>query len=76
MQISRGYQICVSCFHESIHLHAHRCAFCDREVCVHCVVRIVESGELLCPDCVLEGAEASETSAKTNSPAKTKGKPE
>ena len=74
MQLSRGYQICVSCFHESTRLHAHHCADCDRDVCVHCVVRIVDSGELLRPDCVLEPAEAGETSARTTSPARRKGK--
>jgi hypothetical protein len=53
-QVSRGYQVCVSCFHESTILAVHRCTDCDREVCTHCVVTIAETREYVCPDCATE----------------------
>ena len=53
-QRSRGYQICVSCFHGSAIVATRRCPDCDREVCTLCVVRIDESSEYVCPDCALE----------------------
>jgi hypothetical protein len=40
--------------HESITVPAYRCDDCDREVCTHCVVRIVATQESLCPDCASE----------------------
>ncbi len=54
LQISRGYRVCVSCFHESVGLPAYRCVDCDREVCSLCVVRIRMPRENLCPECARE----------------------
>src|SRR4051794_26908694 len=58
-QISRGFQVCVSCFHESILVRAHRCVDCDREVCTLCAVRI-EDRENLCPECANERQSVSQ----------------
>jgi hypothetical protein len=53
-QVTRGSQVCVSCFHESTLVHTHRCQNCDREVCTLCVVTVAATGEYLCLECATD----------------------
>jgi hypothetical protein len=71
-QLSRGHQVCVSCFHETTVVPAIRCAACDREVCTLCVVLIAAFREQLCPECAAELASAA--SAPAEPPPKRKGR--
>jgi hypothetical protein len=62
VQISRGFGICVSCFHESALVCIHRCAACDGEVCALCVVNLITitSEEQLCPGCAADEQNTSD----------------
>jgi hypothetical protein len=53
-QLSRGYRVCISCFHESTVVPTRRCPDCDREVCTLCVVWSEASEDYLCPECAGE----------------------
>ena len=42
-EVSRGLEICLSCWQESDLLRPHRRSECDREVCTFCVVIVVST---------------------------------
>jgi hypothetical protein len=53
-----GTESCCGCTHTHAYEMEFRCVACDRGICCHCVRIVMQTRELLCPECEAESVEA------------------